>query len=86
MSGWSRQGSRVLALRCQPRRLSRLAAGQTIANSAIVRPGTGGKVCIYSSVPADVLIDVAGYFPAGSDYTPIPNPTRLLDTRNGIGT
>ena len=61
------------------------AAGQTIANSAIAKPGAGGKVCIYSSAPANVLVDVAGYFPAGSDYTPIPNPVRTLDTRNGIG-
>jgi len=32
-----------------------------------------------------VLADVAGYFPAGSGFTPITNPTRILDTRNGIG-
>ena len=61
------------------------AAGQTIANSAIAKPGTGGKICIYTFATADVLVDVAGFFPAGSDYTPIPNPTRVLDTRNGTG-
>ena len=61
------------------------AAGQTIANSAILKPGVGGKVCVYSSAPAEVLIDVAGYFPSGSDFMPIPNPTRTLDTRNGVG-
>jgi len=33
----------------------------------------------------DALADVSGYFPAGSDFTPITNPTRILDTRNGIG-
>ena len=61
------------------------AAGQTIANLVIAKPGAGGKVCIYSSADIDVLGDVSGFFPAGSGFTPISNPTRLLDTRNGIG-
>ena len=60
-------------------------AGQTIPNLVIAKPGTGGKVCIFSDTTIDVLADVAGYFPAGSDFTPIANPTRILDTRNGIG-
>ena len=62
------------------------STGETIANSAIAKPGVGGKICIYTYATADVLVDVAGYFPAGSDYTPIPNPTRVLDTRNSVGT
>ena len=33
----------------------------------------------------DALADVSGNFPARSDFTPITNPTRILDTRNGIG-
>jgi hypothetical protein len=33
----------------------------------------------------DVLADVAGFFPAGSAFTPLTDPTRILDTRNGIG-
>ncbi len=61
------------------------AAGQTIANLVIAKPGATGKVCVYSDTTIDVLADVAGYFPAGSDFTPIANPTRILDTRNGIG-
>jgi hypothetical protein len=32
-----------------------------------------------------VLADVAGFFPAGSDFVPRSNPVRILDTRNGIG-
>ena len=61
------------------------AAGQTIANLVIAKPGVGGKVCVFSDTTIDVLADVAGYFPAGSAFTPIANPTRILDTRNGIG-
>jgi glucose/arabinose dehydrogenase len=60
-------------------------AGQTVPNLVIAKPGTGGKICIYSDTRIDVLADVAGYFPAGSGFTPITNPTRILDTRNGIG-
>jgi hypothetical protein len=60
-------------------------AGQTIPNLVIAKPGVGGKVCIYSYATIDVLADVSGFFPAGSGFTPISNPTRVLDTRNGIG-
>src|SRR5215216_4085706 len=56
-------------------------ANQSIPNLVIAKLGVGGKVCIYSMVTTDVVADVAGYFPAGSDYSPIPNPTRILDTR-----
>jgi hypothetical protein len=61
------------------------AAGQTIPNLVIAKPGVGGKVCIYSYAAIDVLADVSGFFPAGSGFVPISNPTRVLDTRNGIG-
>ena len=33
----------------------------------------------------DLVADVSGFFPAGSGYTPIANPTRILDTRSGTG-
>ena len=60
-------------------------AGQTIPNVVIAKPGVGGKVCVFSDSTVDVLADVAGFFPAGSGFTPSVNPTRILDTRNGIG-
>jgi len=62
------------------------AAGQTIPNLVIAKPGVGGKVCVFTYATIDVLADAAGFFPAGSGFTPIPNPARVLDTRNGIGT
>ena len=61
-------------------------AGQNVPNLTISQLGAGGKVCFYSMVATDLVADVAGFFPAGSDYTPIDNPTRILDTRNGTGT
>ncbi len=51
------------------------------ANLAIVDIGTGGKICLYTLQPVDILADINGWFPAGADYTP-RNPNRLLDTRN----
>lgn len=57
-------------------------AGQTVANLVITKLGVDGKACFATSAYTDVLADISGYFPAGSSYTPIANPTRLLDTRN----
>ena len=57
-------------------------AGQTIPNMAIVRVGTDGKISIYNEEGAtQVIIDVVGWFPDGSDYTATSTPERLLDTR-----
>jgi hypothetical protein len=53
------------------------------SNSSIVKIGTGGKICIYSLAATDILVDVTGWFPANSGYTPI-TPDRALDTRNGL--
>src|SRR5262249_36859811 len=60
-------------------------AGQTVPNLVISRLGAGGKVCLFSMVATDLVADVAGFFPAGSGYTAIDNPQRILDTRNGTG-
>ena len=59
------------------------AAGQTTPNAVISRLGTDGKVCVYALTTTDVIIDVAGYFPAADGFTPLDNPARLLDTRPG---
>jgi hypothetical protein len=60
-------------------------AGQNVPNLTISRLGAGGKVCFFSLVATDLVADVSGYFPANSDFKPIDNPTRILDTRNGTG-
>ena len=38
-------------------------AGVDIANTAIVPVGTGGKVCIFTSAPTDILTDINGTYP-----------------------
>jgi hypothetical protein len=68
------------------------AAGQAIANFAIVPLGANGGIQLYNSGAGTVqlLADVAGYFTSDpsatgvTSYTPV-NPVRVLDTRNGNG-
>ena len=55
-------------------------SGATIANGIVSKVGANGRVCIYTHAAAHVLVDVDGYFPAGSDYRPL-TPARLLDSR-----
>ena len=67
------------------------SANQTVPNLVIVPVGANGVIDLYngSKGSTQVLADVAGYFtPANTArYVPLtPEPARLLDTRNGIGT
>jgi hypothetical protein len=59
--------------------------GQTIANSAVARPGTSGDVCIYTTTATHLIVDVNGAFPSGSSFTTL-SPSRLVDSRPGTGT
>jgi hypothetical protein len=56
-------------------------SGDVIANQAVV-PLDDGKICLYSLVDTDVVIDVNGYFDsdAASGFTP-ETPKRLFDSR-----
>jgi hypothetical protein len=58
-------------------------AGQTTPNAVMSKLGTDGKVCVFALTTTDVIVDVAGYFPTADGFTPLDNPTRLLDTRPG---
>jgi hypothetical protein len=64
-----------------------VAAGQTRPNLVVV-PVVNGKVNFYNNAGSVHLIaDVAGYYTAkntGSRYEPV-QPTRLMDTRIGLG-
>ena len=55
--------------------------GEFVANQAVV-PLKDGKMCLFSLVNTDVVIDVNGYFHDGatSSFNPVP-PQRLLDSR-----
>ncbi|MFI2606574.1 hypothetical protein [Kitasatospora sp. NPDC018619] len=60
-------------------------AGQTVANAVIVPVGQDGKVSVRNGswLPADVVVDVVGYYsPASrSALVPLVVPERVLDTR-----
>lgn len=61
--------------------------GATVPNAVTARIGDGGKVRFFSSVATDLLIDVVGFYQAGTgaSYVPLPAPRRDLDTRTGNG-
>ena len=64
--------------------------GKTVANLAVVRLGTGGKVAVFNSQGStQVILDVEGYYSdAGAGNTgrfqDVP-PARLADSRTGAG-
>src|SRR5262249_50928849 len=59
-------------------------AEATVANSVLVRLG-GGAVCIYSSQPTDVIVDLTAWIGPGGARAAIPPRVRLRDTRPGEG-
>jgi hypothetical protein len=66
-------------------------AGQVTSNRVTVPLSTSGAtpgyVSVYSSSPADVVIDVSGYYTAadgtGTQFNAEPAPVRICDTRTG---
>jgi hypothetical protein len=65
------------------------APGAVRANGAIAPLGAGGKLCLYSHSPTDVVVDVVGWFTGGSTAAVSafvsPVPDRWVDTRSGLG-
>jgi trimeric autotransporter adhesin len=57
-------------------------SGASIANLVISKLGASGELCIKTSSATHLIVDVTGYFPAGSSYEAL-QPARLLDTRAG---
>jgi hypothetical protein len=62
--------------------------GRVKANAAIVPAGTSGAVSVYVNNASNVLLDIDGYFAAGSssslEFYPLA-PCRLVDTRQADG-
>ena len=62
------------------------SVNDVVANNVIAPIGSNGGVCFYSSVPADIIVDIAGYFSgSGSDAFVGSTPKRFLDSRDGTG-
>jgi hypothetical protein len=71
---------------CGPRPLAstvNFRAGEIVPNLTVV-PYSGGEVCLYSLVGADVVVDSFGWAGHGSGLA-LESPSRLLDTRDGTG-
>ncbi|MEI8337207.1 MAG: S8 family peptidase, partial [Actinomycetes bacterium] len=56
--------------------------GQTIPNSVITKIGVNGYVCIFTLRETHIIVDINGYFPAGSSFVPLV-PNRLMESRAG---
>ena len=54
---------------------------QTVASAAIVPIGVDGKICVYQSTAAHVIVDVNGSFNATSGFIALA-PGRAIDTRS----
>jgi hypothetical protein len=37
-----------------------------VANAVVVKVGVGGQVCVFSQSATHLVVDVTGFFPAGS--------------------
>ena len=64
-----------------------MIAGQTVPNMILARVGSNGKISIFNNAGStDVIVDVLGCFStaASGRYVAL-TPSRVLDTRNGIG-
>jgi hypothetical protein len=58
----------------------RAVTNEAVANEVIAKLSPTGSICVFTSAAANVLVDVAGYVPASSDYMSL-TPVRLADTR-----
>ncbi|MEW1952981.1 CHAP domain-containing protein [Terrabacter sp. NPDC080008] len=59
--------------------------GDTLANQAVVGVGQDGRIRVRVSQATHVLVDVVGWYPSFGNLR-TTTPTRLLDTRSGLGT
>jgi hypothetical protein len=61
------------------------SVGAALSNATVVGLGDGGDVCLWSSSPVELVVDVNAAFPSGSELVSFV-PTRLLDTRGSSST
>ena len=61
-------------------------AGTTVANAAFVKLGSGGQISLFNSAGStQVLVDVTGYISRSGSRLVNLTPTRIKDTRGGLG-
>jgi hypothetical protein len=57
------------------------APGQIVANQANIEVGTNGRICVFSNVTIDVVVDVMGWWGGGGSPYGAVRPARLYDSR-----
>ncbi len=63
-----------------------VGTGDTVANAGVVGVGTNSALCVTASQPTDVVLDVTGWYaPRTGSPSAVQSPTRLVDTRGGLG-
>ncbi len=70
---------------CGPRPVAstvNFRAGEIVPNFTLV-PYSGGEVCLYAFADTNVVVDSFGW--TGGDGLVLASPSRLLDTRSGVG-
>jgi hypothetical protein len=60
-------------------------AGDVVPNAVLAKIGAAGKVCFFTFAEADLLVDVAGYFPTSTSLVPLAAPARVMDSRKPSG-
>ncbi len=58
--------------------------GTTIPNMMVAPISAAGTICLYTSASTDLVVDLLGVIPAGSDYV-AASPERILETRVSEG-
>src|SRR4249920_640278 len=58
---------------------------QTVPNFVVSALSPDGQVCIDTYAVTDVIVDLAGYLPAASPIVMLPQPSRIVDSRQGVG-
>ena len=61
-------------------------ADEVVASGAYVPVSGDGTICLDTFTEVDLVVDLTGSFSSGGDLAFMPvTPTRMLDTRSGIG-
>ena len=62
-----------------------VGVGGTVPNAVVAKVGSNGQVCIFNQSATHLIVDVNGYFPAGSTFVSLV-PARLLESRPNLST
>ncbi|HWM20001.1 MAG TPA: hypothetical protein VNO51_09955, partial [Ilumatobacteraceae bacterium] len=60
-------------------------SANAVPNTAVIPIASDGMICVYRSMPMQVIVDVTGWISTDADAHPV-RPVRSLDTRSGVGT